>query len=62
TEWSSIALAMGSVSDHGLQNGVHTHEAMVAGTSPRLVEGIDSVLDVRGAIEAELRHRYLDLE
>jgi len=45
------------VSDHGLQNGVHTHEAMVAGTSPRLVEGIDSVLDVRGAIEAELRHR-----
>ena len=45
------------VSDHGLQDGVHTHEAMVAGTSPRLVEEIHSVLDVRGAIEAELRHR-----
>ena len=45
------------VSDHGLQDGVHTHEAMVAGTSPRLVEEIDSVLDVRGAIETELRHR-----
>ncbi|GCF12533.1 hypothetical protein Harman_04680 [Haloarcula mannanilytica] len=45
------------VSDHGLQDGVHTHEAMVAGTSPRLVEEIDSVLDVRAAIEAELRHR-----
>jgi hypothetical protein len=45
------------VSDHGLQDGVHTHEAMVAGTSSRLVEEIDSVLDVRGAIETELRHR-----
>ncbi|EMA23191.1 alkaline phosphatase family protein [Haloarcula amylolytica] len=45
------------VSDHGLQDGVHTHEAMVAGTSPRLVDEIDSVLDVRGAIETELRHR-----
>jgi predicted AlkP superfamily pyrophosphatase or phosphodiesterase len=42
------------VSDHGLQDGVHTHEAMVAGTSARLVENIDSVLDVRAAIEAEL--------
>ena len=45
------------MSDHGLQNGVHTHEAMVAGTSPRLVENIDSVLDVRGAIEEELDYR-----
>ncbi|MDS0221236.1 alkaline phosphatase family protein [Haloarcula sp. S1AR25-5A] len=44
------------VSDHGLQDGVHTHEAMVAGTSSRLVEEIDSVLDVRGAIETELRN------
>jgi hypothetical protein len=42
------------VSDHGLQNGVHTHEAMVAGTSERLIEDIESVLDVRPAIEAEL--------
>jgi len=42
------------VSDHGLQDGVHTHEAMVAGTSERLVADIDSVTDVRAAIDAEL--------
>jgi hypothetical protein len=42
------------VSDHGLQNGVHTDEAMVAGTAPRMVEAIGSVLDVRAAIEAEI--------
>jgi hypothetical protein len=42
------------VSDHGLQKGVHTHEAMVAGTSSRIVEDIESVLDVRAAIEGEL--------
>lgn len=43
------------VSDHGLQNGVHTHEAMVAGTDEGMIEAIDSVLDVRTVIEAELR-------
>ena len=42
------------VSDHGLQDGVHTHEAMVAATKPSLVDSIESVLDVKGAIEAEL--------
>jgi len=42
------------VSDHGLQQGVHTHEAMVAATDPSLVESIDGVLDVRDAIETEL--------
>ncbi len=42
------------VSDHGLQDGVHTHEAMVAGTSDRLVADIGSVTGVRAAIEAEL--------
>jgi hypothetical protein len=42
------------VSDHGLQGGVHTHEAMVAATDPELVADIDSVTDVRGAIEAAL--------
>ncbi|MFC6865308.1 alkaline phosphatase family protein [Halomicroarcula sp. GCM10025817] len=42
------------VSDHGLQDGVHTHEAMVASTRPGIVEAISSVLDVKGAIEAEL--------
>ncbi|MDZ7687777.1 MAG: alkaline phosphatase family protein [Halobacteriales archaeon] len=43
------------VSDHGLQDGVHTHEAMVAGTKEEMVESIDSVTDVRGAVEDELR-------
>ncbi|WP_135535167.1 alkaline phosphatase family protein [Halostella pelagica] len=42
------------VSDHGLQDGVHTHEAMVAATNERLVEGVESVTDVRAAIDAEL--------
>jgi predicted AlkP superfamily phosphohydrolase/phosphomutase len=42
------------VSDHGLQDGVHTHEAMVAGTDPEMVGAIDSVLDVREAVEAAL--------
>ncbi|WP_415382077.1 alkaline phosphatase family protein [Halosimplex sp. TS25] len=43
------------VSDHGLQDGVHTDEAMVAGTDEAMVEAIGSVVDVRAAIEAELR-------
>ena len=42
------------VSDHGLQDGVHTDEAMVAATDPGFVERVDSVLDVRGAVDAEL--------
>jgi len=42
------------VSDHGLQDGVHTEEAMVAGTDPQLVEAIESVTDVRAAVDAEL--------
>lgn len=42
------------VSDHGLQDGVHTHEAMVAGTSEEMVRRIESVTDVRAAIDAEL--------
>jgi len=45
------------VSDHGLQDGVHTHEAMVASTAPSIVEAVDSVLDFRSAIEAELDRR-----
>jgi len=45
------------VSDHGLQEGVHTDEAMVAATDPAFVERVDSVLDVRAAIEAELDGR-----
>jgi hypothetical protein len=42
------------VSDHGLQEGLHTHEAMVAATNPSLIVDIDSVVDVRAAIESEL--------
>jgi predicted AlkP superfamily pyrophosphatase or phosphodiesterase len=43
------------VSDHGLQNGVHTDKAMVASTNETMVEAIDSVLDVRSAVESALR-------
>jgi hypothetical protein len=43
------------VSDHGLQDGVYTDEAMVASTDEAMVEAIASVVDVRAAIEAELR-------
>jgi len=42
------------VSDHGLQDGVHTHEAMVAGTDGTMVAAIDSVLDVYDAVTAAL--------
>jgi hypothetical protein len=42
------------VSDHGLQDGLHTDEAMIASTDPAALEGVDSVLDVRGAIETLL--------
>jgi len=48
------------VSDHGLQDGLHTDTAMVAATAERLSSDIGSVTDVRAAIEAELadgRHR-----
>lgn len=42
------------VSDHGLQDGLHTYEAMVASTSESLATSIESVVDVREAIETEL--------
>jgi hypothetical protein len=42
------------VSDHGLQDGLHTETAMVAGTDPETVAAIDSVLDIRAAVEAAL--------
>ena len=45
------------ISDHGLQDGVHTEKAMVASTSASIVESIESVQDVRGAIEDELGAR-----
>lgn len=34
------------VSDHGLQNGLHTDEAMIAATDPGVVKAIGSVLDL----------------
>jgi len=43
------------VSDHGLQNGLHTDEAMVASTTPGLLEGVTDVRDIRGAIERAIR-------
>jgi hypothetical protein len=42
------------VSDHGLQDGLHTEEAMIASTDPQVVEHVSSVLDVRDALEKEL--------
>ena len=42
------------VSDHGLQEGLHTHEAIIAATTASLVDSVDGVVDVRAAIEAEL--------
>jgi hypothetical protein len=42
------------VSDHGLQDGLHTEEAMVASTDPELIKEIDSVLDIHAALDSEL--------
>jgi len=42
------------VSDHGLQGGLHTEEAMIASTDPELIERVSSVLDVREALETGL--------
>jgi predicted AlkP superfamily pyrophosphatase or phosphodiesterase len=43
------------VSDHGLQDGLHTEEAMVAATADRLCDSIESVTDVKETIDRELR-------
>ena len=42
------------VSDHGLQDGLHTDEAMIASTDPTIIEPVSSVLDIRKALENEL--------
>jgi hypothetical protein len=42
------------VSDHGLQDGLHTDEAMLAATDPDVVDAVESVLDVRAAVEGLL--------
>lgn len=39
------------VSDHGLQDGIHTEQAMIASTDPRIVDAVDSVVDVRSSLE-----------
>jgi len=45
------------VSDHGLQDGMHTDEAMIASSEGRLLEEVGHVTDVRSAIESELGRR-----
>lgn len=42
------------VSDHGLQNGVHTETAVISATAPDIITDVGSVLDVRDAIDAAL--------
>ena len=42
------------VSDHGLQDGFHTDVGMIAATDPAVVDAVESVVDVRGAIESLL--------
>jgi hypothetical protein len=42
------------VSGHGLQDGLHTDEAMIASTDPLITEAFLSVLDVRLAVENKL--------
>jgi len=42
------------VSDHGLQEGVHTEQALIASTSEEIVSDVGSVRDVRAALEREL--------
>jgi hypothetical protein len=42
------------VSDHGLQDGVHTDEAMIASTSEEIVADVESVLDLKAAVEGVL--------
>jgi hypothetical protein len=40
------------VSDHGLQDGLHTEAAMIASSDPGVIDGVENVLDVRDAIES----------
>jgi len=42
------------ISDHGLQDGLHTDKAMIAATNSEIVKKVSSVLDVRAAVESEL--------
>lgn len=42
------------ISDHGLQDGLHTEEAVIASTKPEVVEQVESIVDVYESINAEL--------
>lgn len=42
------------VSDHGLQNGVHTDKAFVSSTKTDIVDSVGSVTDLHDALEKEL--------
>lgn len=42
------------ISDHGLQNGLHTEEAMIAATDPTIIDDVTSVVDLRAALDTEL--------
>jgi predicted AlkP superfamily phosphohydrolase/phosphomutase len=42
------------ISDHGLQDGLHTSEAMLAATNSGIIEEVSTVVDVRDGIESEL--------
>lgn len=39
------------VSDHGLQDGDHTHTAIIGASDEAAIEGVESVLDVREGLE-----------
>jgi predicted AlkP superfamily phosphohydrolase/phosphomutase len=43
------------VSDHGLQNGLHTTEAMIAASDINVIKDVESVLDIREIIERLLK-------
>jgi predicted AlkP superfamily pyrophosphatase or phosphodiesterase len=46
------------VSDHGLQDGLHTDRAMVAGTNPSIVEPVESVVDIYSTVTDELARNH----
>lgn len=45
------------VSDHGLQDGMHTDEAIIAATKGDVLDNVDDLCDVRGAVDSELSRR-----
>ncbi|XGI84221.1 alkaline phosphatase family protein [Halorutilales archaeon Cl-col2-1] len=47
------------VSDHGLQDGVHTDEAFISSTDPSIVESVEGILDLRGVVNEELERGHI---